>query len=598
MAARLGALLNIGPTAELICIAVVCSFTVSVAITAAIIAWRKRKEAEEVAVAVGAQGPSGVRSDGEDHKRRPQPAWSVAHYTGGECPMEPASNMLVTDPAKTHRSAPGSGAEQDLALECALPDGAACSFDRIQVMGANAGPTAGAANALRTGLVWIFKKRADMPQGFLEEGMAAFKGFTRQQFQAYDRSRPDAPFAFFETRVPAAARDARPPSCQIQCKGTEAEVVCFKFLTTHGDGACVSVAAIIFHQEVDDEPSSVGGFVLGKHLGSGGFGDVFAGYCVKTKEKVAIKIEQEDVIKSVIRVEAYICQRLNPDGTTVGFPRVLWRGSNCFVMDLMGPSLEDLLRAMPERKFSLKTTLLLAYVMLERLQYLHRRSYVHRDVKPDNFIFGLDSKRNVLHLCDFGLSARYRDRTTMQHIKYLEGRSVYGTPYFVSLNAHYGIEQTTRDDLESLGYCLVYFAKGTLPWLGLRGQGVRRSWHSRVAERKRNTSIKSLCEGLPKEFASYLTYVRGLSFGEYADYNYCRDLFAVAYGKAGFQVDEPTVYDWTEVGRDWPCWTESGAPPRWRGEVPKEVRTRDDMPEACVRDVETLPAVVGAPPTK
>eukprot|EP01065_Artemidia_motanka_P041216 TRINITY_DN5302_c9_g1_i1.p1 TRINITY_DN5302_c9_g1~~TRINITY_DN5302_c9_g1_i1.p1 ORF type:complete len:587 (+),score=181.37 TRINITY_DN5302_c9_g1_i1:49-1809(+) len=577
------------PSLSIILPAILGSVVLSVVIAVGITAWRKREDEglKPRVVKELARAESGkVKEDAAP--RAPAPVWTISHYTGGETPAEPASNMLVTDPSKAHRSADGSGCVHDLILTTALPDGTPCEFDRVQVMGATA---EAAPNALRTGLVWVFKDAADVPEGFGKGGMDKFSQFAKVDFEVYDKSLPDAPTAFFETKVPAAARDSRPPSCSIHMKGAKGAVVAFKFLSTHGDGAFVNVAAIIFHQDAEEEPS-VGGYRLGKHLGSGGFGDVFAGVSETTKEKVAIKIEQDDVIKSVIRVEAYIIQRLNPEGLTPGFPRVLWRGSNCFVMDLMGPSLEDLLRAMPGRRFSLKTTLLLADEMLQRIQYLHRRSYVHRDVKPDNFLFGLGDRRGVLHLCDFGLSARYRDRTTGQHIKYLEGRSVYGTPYFVSLNAHGGVEQTTRDDLEALGYCLVYFAKGTLPWLGLRGQGVRRSWHCRVAEKKRHTKLKVICEGLPKEFQSYLTYVRGLSFGEYADYDYCRALFHMAYAKAGFQVDDPRVYDWTEVGKEWSCWETSGAPPRWKGDL-GGVKTRDDMPDACVRDEETLPAVVG-----
>lgn len=104
--------------------------------------------------------------------------------------------------------------------------------------------------------------------------------------------------------------------------------------------------------------------------------------------------------------------------------------------------------------------------------------------------------------------------------------------------------------------------------------------------------MKDLCSGLPKEFESYQTYVRGLSYGEYADYDYMRTLFHLAYAKQGYEVDEPRVYDWTEMGKEWNCWAESGAPPRWKGELEKGIKIRDDMPEAPIREPEALPAVV------
>lgn len=485
MSAAVAAVLGIAPAIEAVFAAALWAFVLSVIVAAGVVVYRKREDAAEVEKQRKKAEALRAREEKEERRSRPWPKFRIHHYTGGESALEPASNILVTDPTKTHRSGEGTGCEQDLVLHADLPHNAPCHFDRIQIMGADAGPQAERANALRTGLIWLFRRAEDLPEGFIDS-MTAYADFTRERFDAMDKSKPGVPIAFFETKVPAAARDARPPSCTLLSKGQEAAVVAIKFLTTHGDGTSVSVGSIIFHQDEEEEECSVGGYRLGKHLGSGGFGDVFVGVSIKTKQVVAVKIEQEDVIKSVIWMEAWIIQRLNPLGDQLGFPQLFWRGSNCFVMDLMGPSVQDLMYACPGRKFTLKTTLLLADEMLQRLQHLHRRSYCHRDIKPDNFIFGMDqpdgtTKRHILHFCDFGLSARYRDRTTGQHIKYLEGRSVYGTPYFVSLNAHYGIEMTTRDDLEALGYCLVYFAKGTLPWLGMRGQGVRRTWHSRVA---------------------------------------------------------------------------------------------------------------------
>ncbi len=137
------------------------------------------------------------------------------------------------------------------------------------------------------------------------------------------------------------------------------------------------------------------------------------------------------------------------------------------VMDLMGPSLEDLYKFCGGR-FSLKTTLMVGYQMLGTIQRLHGKNYVHRDIKPENFLMGLGKKSHMVHIIDFGLAKRYRDSKTHQHIQYKENKNLTGTARYASVNAHLGIEQSRRDDLESIGYVLVYLANGTLPWQNLQ----------------------------------------------------------------------------------------------------------------------------------
>jgi serine/threonine protein kinase len=99
---------------------------------------------------------------------------------------------------------------------------------------------------------------------------------------------------------------------------------------------------------------------------------------------------------------------------------------------------------------------------------LHSVNYIHRDIKPENFLIGIENKSHVLHLIDFGLSKKYRDLKTHQHVAYKENRSLAGTVRYSSINTHFGFEQSRRDDLESIGYVLVYLALGSLPWQGIK----------------------------------------------------------------------------------------------------------------------------------
>ena len=156
----------------------------------------------------------------------------------------------------------------------------------------------------------------------------------------------------------------------------------------------------------------------------------------------------------------------------VGIPKVHWFGRegnfNAMVMDKLGPSLEHLF-AFCSRKFSLRTVIMLADRMLQIIEYIHRKNFIHCDLKPDNFLIGATRlKSNQIYIIDFGLAKRYRDATTYKHIPYVEGRSFSGTVDYASINMHLGFEQSRRDDLESLGYVLMYFNRGELPWQGLK----------------------------------------------------------------------------------------------------------------------------------
>lgn len=213
---------------------------------------------------------------------------------------------------------------------------------------------------------------------------------------------------------------------------------------------------------------------------------------------------------------------------------------NVMVMELLGPSLEDLFNFC-SRRFSLKTVLLLADQMISRIDYIHSRNFIHRDIKPDNFLMGLGKKGNLVYIIDFGLAKKYKDAKSCMHIPYRENKNLTGTARYASINTHLGIEQSRRDDLESLGYVLMYFNLGTLPWQGLKAANKRQKYE-RISEKKLSTPIEVLCKDFPAEFPTYLTYCRRLDFIQRPDYSYLRKLFRTLFHSQGFTYDY--VFDW------------------------------------------------------
>ena len=230
----------------------------------------------------------------------------------------------------------------------------------------------------------------------------------------------------------------------------------------------------------------------------------------------------------------------------MGIPHVRWygqeKGYNVLVMDLLGPSLEDLFNFC-SRKFTMKTVLMVADQMIARVEYVHTKNFIHRDIKPDNFLMGIGGHCNKLFLIDFGLAKKYRDSRTRMHIQYREDKNLTGTARYASINAHLGIEQSRRDDMESLGYVLMYFNRnGNLPWQGLKA-ATKKQKYEKISEKKMSTPVEVLCKGFPAEFAMYLNYCRGLRFEEAPDYMYLRQLFRILFRTLNYEYDY--VFDWT-----------------------------------------------------
>lgn len=289
----------------------------------------------------------------------------------------------------------------------------------------------------------------------------------------------------------------------------------------------------------------VGGkFRLGRKIGSGSFGEIYIGTNIQTEEEVAIKLEGVRSRHPQLLYESRI-YRILQGGP--GIPFIHWYGVegdyNVMVLDLLGPSLEDLFNYC-SRRFSLKTVLMLADQMIARIEYVHSKNFLHRDMKPDNFLIGLGRKASLVYLIDFGLAKKFKDPRTGTHIPYREGKNLTGTARYASVSTHVGIEQSRRDDLEGLGYVLMYFLRGNLPWQGLNAN-TKKEKYDRIMEKKINTSVEELCSTHPEELAGYLSYCRGLRFEDRPDYGYLRRILKDLFLRQNYEYD--FIYDWTQL---------------------------------------------------
>ena len=173
---------------------------------------------------------------------------------------------------------------------------------------------------------------------------------------------------------------------------------------------------------------------------------------------------------------------------------------------------------------------------------MHSRNFIHRDIKPDNFLMGIGKRGNQVNVIDFGLAKKFRDPKTHLHIPNRENKNLTGTARYTSINTHLRVEQARRDDLESLAYVLMYFLRGALPWQGLKA-ATKKQKYDRIMEKKMTTPTDLLCRGFPNEFGIFLNYTRALRFDDKPDYSYLRKLFRDLFVREGYQYDY--VFDWS-----------------------------------------------------
>ena len=302
-------------------------------------------------------------------------------------------------------------------------------------------------------------------------------------------------------------------------------------------------------------------------IGSGSFGEVYMARNKIDKQMYAAKIE-ESKEKNRLKSEYNIYKKINKDNRISGIPKVnnfiQTSEYNILIMEMLGPSLESKFDT-NDRKISLQCLFKVGLDMLELIRNFHRRGFIHRDIKPNNFLFNYQKPLKVcdeikpinpnlnpnlnqnvddklipldkLYIMDFGLSKPYV--VNGEHIDIKFDRSLIGTARYCSLNIHWGIEPSRRDDLESIAYILIYLFKGSLPWQGLK-KDKNKNQVEKIGDKKLTTQTEDLCKDMPDCFRLFLDYSRKLKFEQKPDYDYIFDLF----NKDITKLNITPQYDW------------------------------------------------------
>lgn len=286
---------------------------------------------------------------------------------------------------------------------------------------------------------------------------------------------------------------------------------------------------------------SVNNYKITKYINSGSFGNVYEVIHKKSKDVFALKIpiisEEKDGQKMLVDESKIYKHLSNPSKGIPNVKLIPYDGKKVMIMDLLGPSIDSLFHK-HKKHFSLQTIIKLTISMINILEYIHSKGYIHRDLKPDNFTIDKQTQK-IIYCIDFGLAKKYINKSG-EHIDFSKSRKFCGTAKYASIAAHERIEQSRKDDLESLVYMLVYLYKGKLPWSDIKISDKRKRY-KKIYKEKLKYTAEELCEKMPREYTVFLNYIRAMSFDEKPPYSSFIKMFTKLYNKNNYSHD---LFDW------------------------------------------------------
>ena len=263
-----------------------------------------------------------------------------------------------------------------------------------------------------------------------------------------------------------------------------------------------------------------------KEIGKGAFGKVYKGENIRTKELVAIKVEKVNGDIKSLKYETQIYQAITSGKKVNGFVQVKWFGLvkdfYFMVLPLLGDTLSTFKRTYHDvGKLPINLILSFGKEMIKRLQYIHDKGFIHRDVKPDNFLFDLSTEKtpNNIYLLDFGFCKQYL-LPDGSHIPKKINKQLIGTPNYVSINIHNGLEPSRRDDLESVGYIMInlFYRDDEIQMKNMTE--IIAFKFSIISTDTPEQEKKLGFQLVPQIIKDYLNYCKHLKFEQTPDYDY------------------------------------------------------------------------------
>ena len=284
-------------------------------------------------------------------------------------------------------------------------------------------------------------------------------------------------------------------------------------------------------------------------ISEGIFGQVYIAINISTNKYYAVKAERKDSNFQLLEHEAYNLYSIK----NLGIPELITFGRinnyNVLIEELLGKSLFEIFKE-HNNSFSMQDICLISIQLIERLEWIHSKTFIHRDLKPQNFLMGRENKNNIIYLTEFGLCLKYCSSKTGKHILPGFRGTFTGTLKYSSANAQRGNQQSRRDDIESLGYNIIFFMKGELPWEHLNLKYNEKELYLKTYAMKKYMPVERLCKGLPPEMEEYFKYVRNLQFQEKPNYNYLKNLFKTILKKNGFENYEDLNLSWANIANN------------------------------------------------
>lgn len=285
-------------------------------------------------------------------------------------------------------------------------------------------------------------------------------------------------------------------------------------------------------------------FKLIKKLGEGSFGNIYCAINTINKMMVVLKIEKKNnnqllkEYESMCKIIKYASENNKKINIPICYDYIENNNNKILITELLNDDLENIL--IRYSNLDLKSVLMITLELIKTIEIIHDAGYLHRDIKPENIMYkNYDFNKSCIYLIDFGLAKKYIHNSS--HIKYKENKSLTGTLIFCSINSLLGFESSRRDDMESIGYTIIYLLLGNLPWQDMTFNFSDDK--EKVLSMKLMISSKMLCKYLPEEFREYLDMCKNLNFFSRPEYDKYYDLFMKLFNKMNYVYD--SIYQWS-----------------------------------------------------